>query len=145
MPESAVRLTLGKFRGDGLDYLQVAAQVVTGRRPALLTRTPARTATFRLANRHLPAASLAGMFETLSTPTAPPYNQDPWPQPLITAWRRIAAGASPVHIATWLWPHYLNRVRTYLTAPGHHARLRMLSESYTAFNTAVTTDTPTSR
>ncbi|MBI1758129.1 MAG: hypothetical protein HYR62_02725 [Actinobacteria bacterium] len=76
------------------------------------------------------------MRATLRGLAGPPYTHDPWPGPLIHAWRDVAAGGSPTTAATRLWPHYLDRVHTYL-ASNHRQRLAMLNEAHATFTATV--------
>ncbi|MFF0494293.1 hypothetical protein ACFYTQ_35190 [Nocardia sp. NPDC004068] len=70
---------------------------------------------YRTAHRELSAARLHAMTTTLDTFTPHPHSEQSWPESLEQAWRTVRSGASASDAARKLWPHYLRRVRDWLT------------------------------
>ncbi|MEU2956699.1 hypothetical protein [Streptomyces xanthochromogenes] len=74
---------------------------------------------YRPAHRPLNSHRRATMLSTLNT-LAPPhahYDSCPWTQALAHAWHAVRnRGSNPKEAAHGLWPHYVHRVRTWLTA-----------------------------
>jgi glucosylglycerate synthase len=98
--------------------------------PVLLAMTTACTAlpprpdrdpVYRAAPRPVDLDRLRTMVTTLDrfAPYQPRYDARPWPLPLAHAWHAVRNGTPPADAARTLWPYYVHRVRTWLTArPG---------------------------
>jgi hypothetical protein len=81
--------------------------------------TPPRVgqATYIVADRWLAPERLSERLAALDEFTTGhrAYDGSPWPQALAHAWHAVATGTSSHDAAHRLWPHYLHRVRTWLT------------------------------
>lgn len=99
--------------------------------PVLLALTTARRArprkpgpapVYRTATRPVGRDDLVGMVAVLNglAPYEPGFEDYPWPLPLANAWHTVRTGsAGPAEAARVLWPHYVNRVRDWITTrPG---------------------------
>jgi len=97
--------------------------------PVLLHMTAARnpapaqpgggTAVYRVADRALPPGRLKSMLTTLENPcpfSPSGYDEHLWPLPAADAWRAVASGTPAADAARRLWPHYIQRVRNWLTS-----------------------------
>ncbi|MFI6056101.1 hypothetical protein ACIBCO_39305 [Streptomyces violascens] len=73
---------------------------------------------YRLAHRTLAPHRHATMLATLDAlaPAHPRYDSCPWPLTLAKAWHSVRNGIGPHQAAHGLWPHYVHRVRSWLTA-----------------------------
>lgn len=73
---------------------------------------------YRPAHRTLNPGRRATMLAALDAfaPAEPRYDARPWPVAVADAWRFVRNGAAPHAAAHGLWPHYVHRVRTWLTA-----------------------------
>ncbi|MFF1422052.1 hypothetical protein [Streptomyces sp. NPDC058280] len=73
---------------------------------------------YRPAHRTLDPGRRAAMLATLHAlaPADPRYDACPWPVAVADAWHSVRNGAAPHEAAHGLWPHYVHRVRTWLTA-----------------------------
>ncbi|MGC5412993.1 hypothetical protein ACPXCX_56460, partial [Streptomyces sp. DT225] len=47
------------------------------------------------------------------------YDDDAWPHHLAGGWRAVTSGTPPTEAAVRLWPHYVRRVRAWLTSSQH--------------------------
>ncbi|WP_280275130.1 hypothetical protein [Nocardia wallacei] len=100
--------------------------------PAAPATAPAH---YRTADRELTAARLHTMTTTLDTVTPRPVRDTPqWPEPLEQAWRTVCSGAPAAEAARQLWPHYLRRVRDWLTH-GQHLSARQRADTLAAAHT----------
>lgn len=117
--------------------------------PALLHLTGRRSpphagneSGYRIADRRLEPAQLRSMLTTLDGLASRPdrYDSRPWSFVVAEAWQAVHQGCPPVRAARLLWPHYVHRVRDWLTR-GQLAtatsRARMLSDNHTHLHTAV--------
>ncbi|GAA3733303.1 glycosyltransferase family protein [Salinactinospora qingdaonensis] len=114
-------------------------------RPSPLPMPPS-SALYRVAARELESARLEEMLSTLDglIPTAlRRYDERSWPLPVANAWHAVNSTASPFDAARQLWPHYLLRVRDWLTR-GREAttgqRREALAVAHARLHTAVLTD-----
>ena len=92
---------------------------------------------YRPAHRRLPAPRLAQMLAVLNdlAPHEPGYDANPWPLPLVDAWHAVRNGTTPTEAARTLWPHYVHRVRLWLTVqPGPEG----LAAAHTRLSAALT-------
>lgn len=107
--------------------------------PASPNRGPAL---YRAADRALGPARREGMLTTLDglVPSLCGY-RDPWPLPAADAWHAVTSGMPTPDAARQLWPHYVRRVRDWLTA-GQHAttrqRTQQLAAAHARLHTALT-------
>jgi len=101
-----------------------------GRGPAL----------YRVADRELEPARLEAMLTTLDGLAPPPdgYDERPWPLPAADAWHAVNSGAPASDAARQLWPHYLHRVRDWLTS-GQDATTRQRAQQLAAAHTRLHT------
>ncbi|MFE4212244.1 hypothetical protein [Streptomyces sp. NPDC056844] len=78
----------------------------------------ANAPSYRPAHRALDPDRRAAMLTALHAfaPPGPRYDACPWPVAVADAWHSVRNGASPHEAAHGLWPHYVHRVRTWLTA-----------------------------
>ncbi|MGH3566467.1 MAG: hypothetical protein ACRDRH_10625 [Pseudonocardia sp.] len=76
---------------------------------------------YRVADRDIEPARLQAMLTTLDSlgPYPDGYDEHPWPLPAAHAWHAVHSGTPAPVAARWLWPHYLRRVRGWLTSGGH--------------------------
>ncbi|RYJ28821.1 hypothetical protein CU044_2582 [Streptomyces sp. L-9-10] len=117
---------------------------------ALTTHTPAsritpRAPEYRPARRDLEQGRLAFMLGRLDcfAPALPRYDAHPWPLALADAWHTVRNGTLPHDAARTLWPHYIHRVRTWLTSGCRPAqRAAELADTQSRLITALTTDHP---
>jgi glucosylglycerate synthase len=123
--------------------------------PVLLHPATTTTATapavgeFRITERRMPDQQRDQMLARLQAlrPAENRYDQNPWPRALATAWQAVARGIPPTTVTRWLWPAYLDRVRTWL-ANGRNsdlaARAATLRAAARDVLTALTTGKETS-
>ncbi|GAB2717954.1 hypothetical protein [Kitasatospora kifunensis] len=136
---TSVRLGAPKAHAPSFPHLPaIFAQAV----PVLLALTPRRpprpapaAAYYRLADRPLTEHHLQGMLTALDAlaPSGARYDSHPWPHHVAASWQMVIGGQSPRTAAAYLWPHYLDRVRDWLTtaAPSGHAdRARQLTAAH---------------
>ncbi|MDT0445630.1 glycosyltransferase family protein [Streptomyces johnsoniae] len=73
---------------------------------------------YRLAHRTLEPHRRAAMLATLDAfaPLDPRYDACSWSVAVADAWHSVRNEAAPHEAAHGLWPHYVHRVRTWLTA-----------------------------
>ncbi|MFZ3475853.1 hypothetical protein ACODT3_41530 [Streptomyces sp. 4.24] len=108
--------------------------------PALSGRGPAL---YRADDRVLEPGRLQAMLTTLDglAPPRPGYDENPWPLPAADAWHAVNSGTPASDAARQLWPHYLDRVRDWLTS-GQHATTRQrahrLAAAHARLHTALT-------
>ncbi|MDJ0344193.1 hypothetical protein QMK19_29180 [Streptomyces sp. H10-C2] len=148
-PLASVRLDEAKRHAGSFPHLpDIYHQAV----PVLLHLTavwnppPARglhAAVYRAADRVLEPGRLQAMLTTLDG-LAPPlggYDERPWPLPAADAWHAVNSGIPASEAARQLWPHYLLRVRDWLTS-GQDAttaqRARKLAAAHARLHTALT-------
>lgn len=99
-------------------------------------------APYRAADRELEPARLAAMLTTLDGLAQPPgeYDERPWPLPAADAWHAVNSGTPASDAARQLWPHYLHRVRDWLTS-GQDAttwqRAHQLAAAHARLHTAL--------
>ncbi|WP_411143101.1 hypothetical protein [Streptomyces sp. x-80] len=107
-------------------------------------------AVYRAADRVLSPDRFQAMLTTLDglAPSPDGYDDGPWPLPVADAWRAVNSGTPALDAARRLWPHYLHRVRDWLTA-GQHATIRQradqLAAAHARLHTAVLTPAGASR
>ncbi|MBP0460842.1 hypothetical protein [Streptomyces montanisoli] len=105
----------------------------TGSRP--ITPPDSGPVVYRCADRALPPHRAETMLTTLDSFAASSgrYDDWPWPLPVANAWRAVNSGTPAADAAHQLWPHYLHRVRDWLTS-GQQAttrqRTRMLAAAH---------------
>lgn len=139
-PVASVRITEPKRHAGSFDHLPAIYHQAV---PVLLHLTAACSrppvprgvdpVVYRAADRPLPGDRIQDMLTALDG-LAPPtdrYDGGPWPLPLADAWRAVNSGAPPVEAARQLWPHYLHRVRDWLTR-GQHATTRQRAQTLAA-------------
>ncbi|RDG33976.1 hypothetical protein [Streptomyces corynorhini] len=98
--------------------------------PAPRTRPPR----YRPADRHLTPDQQAFMLTALDrlAPRSSRYDARPWPLPLVDAWHAVKTGVLPNDAARTLRPHYVHRVRLWLTATWTTAeRADILTDAHT--------------
>lgn len=103
---------------------------------------------YRPAPRTLDPGRHTAMLATLEelAPPDPRYDACPWPVAVADAWHAVRNGAAPHEAAHGLWPHYVHRVRTWLTAatpPNENAA--QLAAAHTRLFGALTAHTARSR
>lgn len=109
--------------------------------PAPVSRTPAP---YRVADRTIEPARLQSMLTALDKLGRQPdgYDGPLWPLPAADAWHAVNSGTPAPEAARRLWPHYIRRVRDWLTS-GQHAtaqqRAEKLAAAHTRLHTAVLT------
>lgn len=76
---------------------------------------------YRVADRDIEPACLQAMLTTLEGLGPSPYRYDehPWPLPAADAWHAVNSGVPALDAARWLWPHYVRRIRDWLTSAQH--------------------------
>lgn len=100
-------------------------------------------ALYRAADREVPPAHLETMLTTLEdlVPPSGGYDERPWPLPVADAWYAVNSGTPAPDAARQLWPHYLHRVRDWLTR-GQNAttrrRAQALAAAHARLQTALT-------
>ncbi|MFF3128330.1 hypothetical protein ACFVRD_40020 [Streptomyces sp. NPDC057908] len=84
---------------------------------------------YRAADRALAPDRFQAMLTTLDGLALTPdgYDDGPWPLPVAGAWRAVNSGTPALDAAARLWPHYLHRVRDWLTSR-QHATTRQRAE-----------------
>lgn len=111
------------------------------------SRTPPRPTAgepnYRAADRALPPERLGDMLDALNRLHAKcgDYDKAPWPLAVALAWHAVRSGTPAVDAARSLWPHYLDRVRDWLTwgvAATTGQRADRLASTHAALLTAVT-------
>ena len=113
---------------------------LTGRRSP--PQMPGDESGYRIADRRLEPAQLRSMLTTLDgfVPRPDRHDSRPWSFVVAEAWQAVHQGGPPVRAARLLWPHYLHRVRDWLThgqlAPAT-SRAGMLSDNHTRLHTAI--------
>ncbi|PZT77939.1 MULTISPECIES: hypothetical protein [unclassified Streptomyces] len=102
-----------------------------------LPPAPARSGTgyYRATDRTLPSGRVREMVAVLNRLDLAPgrYDGDLWPLHLGRAWRAVTSGTPPTEAAVQLWPHYVRRVRAWLTSAEHatpRQRARMLAAAH---------------
>jgi hypothetical protein len=103
-----------------------------------------RSTAYVVRDRPLPHARLLERLSVLDNLAAdhPAYDEPPWPQALAHAWHTVKSGTAPHDAAHQLWPHYLRRVRSWLTVahPGNdQQRAALLADAHNRLHTALTT------
>ncbi|HEY1621710.1 MAG TPA: hypothetical protein VGG25_29085 [Streptosporangiaceae bacterium] len=90
-------------------------------------------AVYRAADRTVEPARLQAMIATLDSlgPHPGRYDEHPWPAPAAQAWHAVRAGTPARDATRQLWPHYLRRVRDWLTS-GQHASTRQRAQALAA-------------
>lgn len=139
-PLASVRLEHPKRHAGSFPHLPAIYQqavpvllhLTSARRPAAL-RPGRLPASYRVADRAVEPTRLATMLTTLDSfgPHPGGYDERPWPLPAADAWHAVNSGASAAEVARQLWPHYLRRVRDWLTL-GQHATTRQRAERLAA-------------
>ncbi|AVH55553.1 MULTISPECIES: hypothetical protein [Streptomyces] len=103
---------------------------------------------YRPAHRSLDHGRRAAMVAALDAfaPPDPRYDACPWPQAVADAWHSVRNGADPHEAAHGLWPHYVHRVRTWLTsATPPDERAAQLAATHTRLFGVLTTHSTRSR
>ncbi|MFJ6438796.1 hypothetical protein [Streptomyces sp. NPDC091416] len=101
-----------------------------------------RPVLYRASDRALAPDRVQAMLTTLDDLAPPPdgYDDEPWPLPLADAWRAVNSGTPAPDAARQLWPHYLHRVRDWLTS-GQYAttgqRAQMLAAAHDRLHTVL--------
>ncbi|WP_051710311.1 glycosyltransferase [Streptomyces sp. NRRL S-350] len=147
---TSVRLDAPKLHAPSFPHLPtIFAQAV----PVLLAYAPRHApqpapgpADYRVADRPLTGERLQQMLTALDSlgPTAARYDAHPWPHHVAASWQMVINGATPRTAAAYLWPHYLDRVRTWLTtaraaAPEQRARQLAIAHADLADHLATVT------
>jgi glucosylglycerate synthase len=139
-PVTSVRLEQPKQHAGSFPHL---AAIYHQAVPALLHLTAAwspssvppggEAVRYRAADRDLPPARLQSMLTTLDSlgPRLDGYDERPWPLPAADAWIAVNSGTPAADAARELWPHYLHRVRDWLTT-GQSATTRQRAETLAA-------------
>jgi hypothetical protein len=106
---------------------------------------PPAPAVYRAGDRLLAPQRLQEMLGVLDALVPPPgrYDEGPWPEPVAGAWRAVRSGTPAAEAAGRLWPHYVSRVRDWLTsgqgtAPGQRAAV--LAAAHARLHAALTCD-----
>ncbi|MFI0937301.1 hypothetical protein [Streptomyces sp. NPDC021020] len=149
-PVASVRVNAPKRHAGSFDHLPAIYHQAV---PVLLHLTAAwnrppftrsgAPIVYRPADRALPPERVRDMLTALDGLALPPdrYDGGPWPLPLADAWRVVNSGATPADTARQLWPHYLHRVRDWLTR-GQHAttgqRAQMLATGHDRLHALLT-------
>ncbi|MGQ4453200.1 hypothetical protein [[Kitasatospora] papulosa] len=103
---------------------------------------------YRPAHRTLDPDLRAAMLTTLNefAPPDPRYDACPWPVAVADAWHSVRNGAAPHEAAHGLWPHYVHRVRTWLTAETPpNEKAAQLAAAHTRLSGALTAHSTRSR
>lgn len=87
------------------------------------------TAVYRVGGRTVEPQRMEAMLGTLNALAgeAGGYDEHPWPLPVADAWHSVRSGVPAPEAATILWPHYIRRVRAWLTS-GQHATATQLAD-----------------
>ncbi|MFD7580958.1 hypothetical protein [Kitasatospora sp. NPDC059817] len=150
-PVASVRFEEAKLHAGSFPHLpDIYRQAV----PVLLHLTAARTpadavapAAYRVGDRVLAPERLQAMLTVLDglTPAPDGYHGHPWPLPVADAWHSVNSGGPAVDAARRLWPHYVWRVRDWLTGGQGAAprqRAATLAAAHARLHTALTPGVP---
>ncbi|WNI18082.1 hypothetical protein [Actinacidiphila sp. ITFR-21] len=153
-PVSSIPLHAPKQHAASFPHLQRIYDQAVPVLLALTTRQPpppageARPAArYRPAERQVAPERLASMLAALGelAPAEPRYDAAPWPLPVAEAWHAVRSGTTPYQAAQTLWPAYVHRVRTWLTAPPSGGRAADLAAAHATLATALAPTTARSR
>ncbi|MGA5819927.1 hypothetical protein ACPC54_18945 [Kitasatospora sp. NPDC094028] len=147
---ASVQLTQPKLHAGSFPHLPAIYQQAV---PVLLHLTAnwapaaatgaAAPAAYRIGDRVLAPQRLEEMLAVLDhlVPAPTRYHEHPWPLPVADAWHAVNSGTPALDAAHRLWPHYVSRVRDWLTAgQGAAPRQRAvtLAAAHARLSTALT-------
>ncbi|SEG94863.1 hypothetical protein SAMN05216223_13148 [Actinacidiphila yanglinensis] len=149
-PLSSVTLPTPKQHAASFPHLQQIYDQAVPILLALTTHQPQPRAAealpaarYRPAERQVTPDRLASMHAVLDklAPAQAGYDAPPWPLPVADAWQAVRSGTPPDQAARTLWPAYVDRVRTWLTAPPCGGRAADLAAAHARLVTALTSRT----
>lgn len=152
-PVSSVPLHTPKQHAASFPHLQ---QIYDQAVPVLLALTTHQqpqaakapsAARYRPAERQVAPERRAAMLAALGelVPARTRYDSPPWPLPVADALHAVRSGTAPHQAARALWPAYVHRVCTWLTAPPSGGRAADLAATHARLATALTPSTARSR